>query len=122
MIFVTDVGDNSIKIFSPFTNFSATDFFYTGTELGVISGGHTKLKRPEGIALGEDSGALYVVNNSSSSLEMFTDFTSLEDGGDIAPTLIIQGRNTKLNFPVDVALPEFTPSASPTETIVGAQR
>ncbi|MFZ0677680.1 hypothetical protein [Candidatus Binatus sp.] len=122
VIFVTDVGDNSIKIFSPFTNFSATDFFYTGTELGVISGGHTKLRRPEGIALGEASGALYVVNNSSSSLEMFTDFTSLEDGGDIAPTLIIQGRNTKLNFPVDVALPEFTPSASPTETIVGAQR
>ncbi len=116
VIFVTDVGDNSIKIFAPFTNFDPFDLFYTGTELGVISGGATKLKRPEGIALGEDSGALYVVNNSASSLSMFTDFTSLEDGGDIAPTLIISGRNTKLNFPVDVALAEFTPSGSPTAT------
>jgi len=122
VMFVTDVGDNSIKIFAPFTNFDPFSFVFTGTELGVVSGGHTKLKRPEGIALGEDSGALYVVNNSASSLSMFTDFTSLEDGGDIPPTLIIQGRNTKLNFPVDVALSEFTPSASPTETSVGMQR
>ncbi len=37
---------------------------------------------------------------------MFTDFTSLEDGGDIAPTLIISGNETsKMNFPVGVALP-----------------
>jgi hypothetical protein len=116
VIFVTDVGDNSIKVFSPFTNFSPTDLFFEGTELGVISGGHTKLKRPEGIALGVDSGALYVVNNSGTSLSMFTDFTSIETGGDIAPTLIISGRNTKMSFPVDVALPEFTPSGSPSSS------
>jgi hypothetical protein len=114
VIFVTDVGDNSIKVFSPFTNFSGA--FFEGTELGVISGGRTKLKRPEGIALGVDSGALYVVNNSGTSLSMFTDFTSIETGGDIAPTLIISGRNTKMNFPVDVALPEFTPSGSPSSS------
>ena len=90
----------------------------------MISGGHTKLKRPEGIALGVDSGALYVVNNSSSSLEMFTDFTSLEDGGDIPPDSDYSGNKhhgVEL-LPVDVALSEFTPSASPTETSVGTQR
>jgi hypothetical protein len=108
IMLVTDVGDNSIKIFSPFTGF--TGLFFTGTELGVIKGGSTKLKRPEGIAVNSADDAVYVVNNSSNTLEMFTDIESDEDGGDIAPTLIVQGRNTKLNFPVDVALPAFTPS------------
>ena len=118
VIFVSDVGDNSIKIFAPFTNFDDSSFVFTGTELGVIHGGSTKLKRPEGIALGADDDALYVVNNNSSTLEMFTDITSDEGGGDIPPTLIVQGRNTtKLNFPVDVALPAFTPSS--TSTIEG---
>ena len=114
IIFVSDVGDNSIKIFAPFTNFDDSSFVYTGTELGVIHGGSTKLKRPEGIALGFDDDALYVVNNNSSSLEMFTDISSDLCGGDIPPTLIVQGRNTKLNFPVDVALPVFTPSSTST--------
>jgi hypothetical protein len=116
VIFVNDVGDNSIKIFAPFTNGceAPPDFFCTGTELGEIQGGSTKLKRPEGIALGVDSGALYVVNNNTSTLTMFTDFT--DGGGDIAPTLTITGRTSKLNFPVGVAVPEFTPSASPTES------
>ena len=112
VIFVSDVGDNSIKIFAPFANFNGE--FYEGEELGVIHGGSTKLKRPEGIALGVDDDALYVVNNVTPSLEMFTDIDSDEGGGDIAPTLIVQGRNTKLNFPVDVALPAFTPSSTST--------
>ena len=42
----------------------------------MIHGGSTKLKRPEGIALGADNDALYVVSNNSSSLEMFTDISS----------------------------------------------
>jgi hypothetical protein len=116
VIFVSDVGDNSIKIFAPFTNYDSAAFVYTGEELGVIHGGSTKLKRPEGIAIGADDGALYVVNNDVSSLEMFTDIGSDEGGGDIPPTLIVQGRNTKLNFPVDVALPAFTPSSTSTVT------
>ena len=116
MIFVSDVGDNSIKVFAPFTNGCGNPpfFFCTGTELGVIHGGSTKLKRPEGIALGADDDALYVVSNSTPSLEMFTDVLSDEGGGDIPPTLIVQGRNTKLNFPVDVARPGFTPSSTST--------
>jgi hypothetical protein len=115
VMFVNDVGDNSIKIFAPFTDGceSPPDFFCQGTELGVIQGGSTKLNRPEGIALGVDSGALYVVNNNTSTLTMFTDFT--DGGGDMAPTLTITGRTSKLNFPVGVALPEFTPSAYPTD-------
>jgi hypothetical protein len=117
IIAVTDVGDNSVKIFSPFTNFSGTTFFFEGTELGTIHGGNTKFKRPEGIALGVISDALYVVNNSANTLEMFTDFSGDTSGGDIPPTLIVSGRNTKLNFPVDVALQAFTPSPTPSSTV-----
>ena len=115
VIFVTDVGDNSIKVFAPFTNFDDNTFFFEGTQLGTIHGGSTKLKRPIGLAVNVADDALYVVNNSNNSLEMFTDIDTDEGGGDIAPTLIVKGRNTKLNFPVDVALPAFTPSAIPTD-------
>jgi len=110
LIFVTDVGDNSIKIFEPFTNFNG--FFFEGTEVGTIKGGTTKLRRPLGVALGIDDGALYVVNNDTNTMAMFTDFD--ETGGDIAPTLLKQNRGSKFNFPVDVALPAFTPTPEPT--------
>jgi hypothetical protein len=114
VIFVTDVGDNSIKIFEPFQNFDG--LFFEGMQIGTIKGGNTKLKRPEGIAVSAASGNLYVVNNLTNSFEMYTDIGAVEDGGgDIAPTLIVEGNHTKLNFPVDIALPNFTPSAVPTE-------
>ena len=115
VIFVSDVGDNSIKIFLPFTHFNIHTFFFEGTQIGTIKGGATKFKRPEGVTLNADSGALYVVNNEANSFEMFTDVGALAmgPGGNIAPTLIVQGRNTKLNFPVDVALPAFTPTPMP---------
>jgi hypothetical protein len=116
VIFVTDVGDNSIKIFDPFANFDDATLFFEGEQLGTIHGGSTKLKRPEGLAVNSDNGTLYVVNNNKNSLEMFTDIGEDEGGGDIPPTLIVQGRNTKLNFPVDVALPAFTPSSRETES------
>jgi len=116
VIFVSDVGDNSIKVFAPFTNFNPFTFFFEGTQLGTIHGGSTKFKRPEGVAINVSNSNLYVVNNNSNTLEMFTDVTSLETGGDIAPTLIVQGKNTKMNFPVDVALPAFTPSARSTSS------
>jgi len=117
IIFVTDVGDNSIKIFAPFTSGCGEfpNFFCAGTELGVIHGGSTKLKRPLGLAVDSVTGTLYVVNHFGNSLEMFTDIESDTGGGDIPPTLIVKGRSTKLNFPVDVALPAFTPSSRPTE-------
>ena len=121
VIFVTDVGDNSIKIFTVFNNFDITTptFFDEGTLIGTIKGGKTKLRRPEGIALSAATDTLYVVNNLTNSFEMYSDVSTIEDGGgDIAPTLIVEGRNTKLNFPVDIALPNFTPSAMP--TIVGS--
>ena len=116
-IYVTDAGDNSIKIFQTFANFSGTDFFYTGELLGEIKGKATKLKRPQGIALSEDGDALYVVNSNANSLAMFTDFTTA--GGDIAPTLIISGRATKINSPIGVALPQFTPTPEPTDDPTG---
>jgi hypothetical protein len=114
VIFVTDVGDNSVKIFAPFTNFET--FFFTGTQLGTIKGGATKFDRPEGVAVSAASGALYVVNNDTNSFEMFTDIGAIVLAGgtqNISPTLIVQGRNTRLNLPVDIALPGFTPSGRP---------
>jgi hypothetical protein len=118
IIFVSDVGDNSIKIIMPFTNFDTTTptFFFEGTLIGTIKGGATKFRRDEGLAIDEATDTLYVVNNESNSLEMFSDVDgiAMSGGGNISPTLIVQGRNTDLNFPVDVALPAFTPSAAPT--------
>jgi hypothetical protein len=100
-IYVTDAGDNSIKIFDT-TSFG-------GTRTGTISGGKTKLVRPEGIALSGDD--LYVVSNNANSLLMFDDFTI--SGGNIRPSTIVKGvtsfRNTShMNFPVGVALPQFS--------------
>jgi len=112
VIYVTDVGDNSIKIFAPFTNCFTAElpFACAGTELGVIQGGSTKLKRPEGIALSAD-GNLYVVNNNANSLNEYADVGT--SGGDIAPTFIlpgvIGGKASGMNFPVGVALPAFPP-------------
>ncbi len=105
-IYVTDAGDNSIKIITPFTNF--TLFAFAGKLDGTIIGAKTKLKRPLGIAFGiHDNDDLYVVNNNANSLEMFDDFTTA--GGNIRPKLIVQGPASRMNFPVGVALPQFTP-------------
>lgn len=84
----------SIKIFD-------TDL---GIQTGSISGPKTRLVRPEGIALsGPD---LYVVSNNSNSLLMFRNFST--SGGNIAPKVDIQGVQSGMNFPVGVALPQFT--------------
>jgi len=91
-IFVTD-GD-AIKIFD----------VDTGLQTGTISGGKTRLHRPEGIALAGDD--LYVVNNNSNSMVVFDDFST--GGGNIKPKVTIVGPRTGMNFPVGVALPEFT--------------
>jgi hypothetical protein len=117
VIFVTDVADNSIKIYAPFTDFSFSTFFFQGTLLGTIHGGATKLKAPEGIALSADGDTLYVANNAVDSVSEFTDITSDETGGNIAPTLIIQSRHSKLNLPVGVALAGFTPTPTPAPSI-----
>jgi len=101
-IYVTDMGDNSIKVFTVFANFNI--FTFTGEQLGTIVGGHTKLLRPEGIAISADD--LYVVNNNANSLEMFDDL-DVTGFGNVSPKLIIQGRPARMNFPVGVALPQF---------------
>jgi len=101
-MYVTDEGDNSIKIFDVFTNFEL--FAFTGSQTGTISGRFTKLKRPQGIALDASGEHLYVVNNNNNSLSMFENFSG---GGNISPTLTISGRQSKLNFPVGVTLPAF---------------
>jgi hypothetical protein len=112
VVYVTDSADNSIKIFNPFTNFDETDFFFDGELLGVIQGPNTHLKSPMGIAIDADDSAMYVVNAQANSLEMFTEFPST--GGDIPPTLIISGGNSRMNLPAGVALPVFTPVPAPT--------
>ena len=120
VIFVSDVGNKttppSVKIFLPFTHFNPKTFFFEGTLVGTIQGGATKFKRPEGLAIDDVTEALYVVNNETNTLEMFTDVKSIATGGlnqNLAPTLIVQGKNTLLNFPVDVALPAFSPTPTP---------
>jgi hypothetical protein len=98
VIYVTDVGDNSIKIFDVAVPF-------TDNLVGTISGGRTKLSRPEGIFLTGDD--LYVVNNNANSLEMFDDLAT-SGAGNISPKVIIKGHSSRLNFPVGVAGPQFS--------------
>ncbi len=100
-IYVTDAGDNSIKIFDTSTPFAAV-------QTGTISGRHTKLKRPEGIAFNGngDGDDLYVVSNKANSLLMFDDL-DVSGFGNIRPKTIIKGNTSHMNFPVGVALPQF---------------
>ena len=117
-LYVTDVADNTIKIFNPFVNQDETNPFLDGELLATIAGSRTKLKTPTGIALSADGDTLYVANNEANSLEMFTNVrektldacTTSPCNFNIAPTLIISGPNSKMNLPVGVALPQFTPS------------
>jgi hypothetical protein len=108
-IYVTDAGDNSVKVFDVFTNQIPMSIF-TGTSLGSIAGGKTKLKRPLGIAISGDD--LYVVNNNANSLEMFDDL-DVSGLGNIRPKLIIQGKPARMNFPVGVAHPQFSAPPPP---------
>ena len=103
-IYVTDAGDNSIKVFDVFTNQIPMSIFL-GTQTGTIVGGKTKLKRPLGITISGDD--LYVVNNNANSLEMFDDL-DVSGFGNIRPKLIIQGKPARMNFPVGVTHPQFT--------------
>jgi hypothetical protein len=98
VIYVTDVGDNSIKVFDVDSLF--------GVQLGTIKGGHTKLVRPEGIFLSGDD--LYVVNNNANSLLMFDDLAT-SGLGNIHPKMMIKGPASKMYFPVGVAGPQFRP-------------
>ena len=127
VMFVTDTGDNSIKVFAPFTNFNPSTFFNQGTLLATIKGGQTKLSSPMGVAFANDT--LYVVNQTKNSLLMFqdidsipVDFTGVNPPVDnIRPTLILGGKRAKLQEPVGVAVfPQFTPSSTETVSGVGA--
>jgi hypothetical protein len=102
-IFVTDAGDNSVKVFDTTTLF--------GSLLGTIKGGNTKLVRPEGIALFDDD--LYVVSNNTNGLLMFDlDLdTPITGGGtfNLFPQATVRSGASKMNFPVGVAGPDFIP-------------
>ena len=116
--FVTDQSNNSIQVIRPFRNFNPAAFIFQGQLIATIQGGATHLKSPEGVALGlhVDNNTLYVVNQMTNTLEMFTDIdaTVAGGGGNVPPTLILSNKQNKLLQPVGVAEPEFTPSASET--------
>ncbi|MGA8645041.1 hypothetical protein [Candidatus Binatus sp.] len=129
IIFVTDAGDNSIKIFAPFYPASCftedLPFACAGLELAEIQGSKTKLKRPQGIAI-DPAGNLYVVNNTISTLEEFSAETVesvIEAGGTqnvrasyMLPGVIGNRNKPKMSLPVGLALQAFTPTPAPTGT------
>jgi len=73
-------------------------------QTGAIVGGKTSLSHPTGIALSGDD--LYVASQTSNQILMFDDFST--SGGNISPKVKIHGHQSGLDFPVGVALPEFT--------------
>ncbi|HEV2171044.1 MAG TPA: hypothetical protein VGR40_08855, partial [Candidatus Binatus sp.] len=129
LLFVSDAGDNSIKVYDALNFADPNNCFTTAFPVGcvgkliaTISGGATHLKRPEGIALGVGDDTLYVANDNNNTVSMFMGIneTVLSGGGNVAPNLILSGKSTQLNFPVGVALPAFTPSSTETVSGVGA--
>jgi hypothetical protein len=117
-MFVADQGDDSIKVFAPFTNFATV--IYYGTLIATIKGGATHLGSPEGVAIGPDDDTLYVANQSLNSFEMFVDIdSSIAAGGTIpvVPTLIVRGKPVRMLQPIGLALDgQFTPSSTTTIT------
>jgi hypothetical protein len=117
-MFVTDQGDNSIKVFLPYENFSVV--IYYGELIATIQGGRTHLKSPAGVAIGVDDDTLYVANQTANTFEMFVDIdSSIGEGGTVSPspTLIVQGKSVRMNQPVGLALQnQFTPSSTETVT------
>ncbi len=121
LIYVTDTADNSVKIFEPFTNSDpALGFAFAGTLVGTIQGGSTKFKHPEGIAISADGDTLYVVNQLTNTLSMFSDIETIPTDptgvapptDNIAPTLSISGNQSDMNFPTGAAIfPQFTSSS-----------
>ncbi|MDO8432654.1 MAG: hypothetical protein Q7S58_09620 [Candidatus Binatus sp.] len=95
-IYVTDLGDNSVKIFDATT--------FGGKLLGVISGKRTKFNSPMGIDfVGDD---LYVANNEANNFVMFDDDAGeLDLGGNIRPNVIVRGKHTNMNLPTGLAVP-----------------
>ena len=117
LIYVTDTSDNSIKIFNVFVNpDGALGGAFTGELIATIQGSSTKLKHPEGVALSADGNTLYVVNNLTNTLLMFSDIQMIPTDptgvappvNNIAPTVTISGNQADMNFPDGVAVfPQF---------------
>jgi hypothetical protein len=75
-----------------------------GVQTGAIVGGKTHLSHPTGVALSGDD--LYVASQTANLLLMFDDIST--SGGNIKPKVKIFGAQSGLNFPVGVALPQFS--------------
>jgi DNA-binding beta-propeller fold protein YncE len=95
-IYVSDLGDNSVKIFDTTT--------FGGTLLGTISGKRTKFRSPLGVAFAGDD--LYVASTEANNFVMFDDDSgALDLGGDIRPNVIVRGSITNMNQPTGLAIP-----------------
>lgn len=92
-IYVANVGGTaSITVYAPAATGNASP-------VRSISGYYTKLAPPSGVAIGRDTGDLYVSNVNGHVL-----IFAPNANGDVAPVGIIAGSNTGLESPVSVAL------------------
>ena len=58
----------------------------------------------------------YVANNNKNTLQEYVDFDFFGGTQNVPPTLTLNKKKTFLNFPVGVALSQFTPSPEETGT------
>jgi hypothetical protein len=133
VIAVTDIGTSknisaqgSVKFFEPFEDCPMTPllpvppFTCYGEQTASLQGKATKLKRPLGIAadtaLDDFDDVFYVANNNKNTLQEYVDFDFFGGTQNVPPTLTLNKKKTFLNFPVGVALSQFTPSPEETGT------
>lgn len=105
-VFVSDAGDNSIKIYNSFGNIAP---------VRSIQGPDTRLNGPHGIWISDES--LYVCNYKENSVTVY----NMMDNGNISPKQTIQGENTGLSYPSGIYVAEKLSSLKVTEQINGVQ-
>jgi len=133
VIAVTDVGTSknissqgSVKFFEPFEDcpevplLPVPAFTCYGEQTATLQGKATKLKRPLGIAAeaadDDFDDVFYVANNNKNTVQEYVGFDFFGGSQNVPPTLTLNKKKTFLNFPVGVALSQFTPSPEETGT------
>lgn len=94
-LFASDPADNAVNVFDNASTLASG----TTTASRSLTGPHTQLNAPEGMAI-DPSGDLVVTNQGNGSITVYSNAAIVN--GDIAPIAIISGAATTLATPVQI--------------------